>query len=83
MENKKTTELLDLLDKAVERDGNLSDDWETIWEELKSREPFYTILNEDMEESIPWLVAEIENLKQDIKKLKRHNHHEGRVVISI
>ena len=84
MENKKTTELLDLLHSLVDEKGNLQEGYEEALEELKSREPFFTILNEEMEESIPWLVAEIESLKEDIKQLKRHKHDKtGDVLIRI
>jgi len=84
MENKKTTELIDLLQSLTNKDGNLEKRYEEVLEELKSREPFFTILNEEMEESIPGLVAEIENLKEEVKKLKRHKHDKsGDVLIRI
>ena len=84
MENKTTTELLNLLTKLVDKDGHLQEGYEEALEELKSRTPFYEIFSEDYEESIPWLLAEIENLKEDVKKLKRHKHDtNGDVLIRI
>ncbi len=83
MENKTTTELLDLVTKLVGKDGHLEKGWEEAWEELQTRHPFYDILSEDMDESIPALWEKIEDLEGEIKKLKRHSHKGGRVVISI
>ncbi len=74
MENKTTTELINLLASLVDKDGHLKDGYDEAWEELKSREPFYTLLNDDYEESIPAILASIVEIKQDIKFLKRHKH---------
>lgn len=80
MENKTTTELLDLLTKKVDKDGNLKDGYEEVFEELKLREPFYSLFHpsSDLE-----LEEELKDIREEIKKLKRHDHHNGRVVISI
>lgn len=80
MENKTTTELLDLLTKKVDKDGNLKDGYEEVLEELKLREPFYSLSypRSDLE-----LSEELEEIWDEIKKLKRHDHHNGRVVVSI
>ena len=84
MENKKTTELLDLLVKLVDKEGNLLDGYIEAYEELKSREPFSTILKSkyDTGESIE---ERIDYLEEEVKKLKRHKHDEknGDVLIRI
>ena len=74
MENKKTTELLDLLSKLIDKQGKLLDGYEEVFEELKLREPFYSILHEEHEESLPALLERINNLEEQVKKLKRHKH---------
>ena len=85
MENKTTTELIDLLKKLIGKDGSLKEGWNEVYEELKSREPFYTIMHDDSEEGIVRLATRIEKLEEDIKKLKRHKHDEktGDVLIRI
>ncbi len=85
MENKKTTELLDLLKTLIDKDGNLDDKWSDVWDEILEREPFYTILHPDGDEGIPTIISEIDKLKAEIKKLKRHKHDEksGDVLIRI
>ena len=85
MENKKTTELLDLITKLVDKDGNLLEGYEEALEELKSRTPFDAIFDEDWENSLAWLSETVEDLKDEIKKLKRHKHDEktGDVLIRI
>lgn len=74
MENKTTTELLDLLLKLTDKDGRLKNGYEECLEEIKMREPFFTILNPDWEESLPALLERIKEIEDDIKKLKRHKH---------
>ena len=92
MENKTTTELLDLLDKTPKEGEKGYDDfwasggkYQQIITELKEREPFIQILGEDWDASLPAVWEEIESLQEDIKKLKRHKHEEksGDVVIRI
>lgn len=85
MENKKTTELLDLLTKLIDKEGNLLEGWDEAWEELKGRHPFWDLFDEDYDESLPALREEIDDLKVEIKKLKRHKHHlfSGDVLIRI
>lgn len=76
MENKKTTELLDLLMKLDEDKG----DWQTggkyeqIIAELKTREPFTELLNADFDRSVPSIWEAIDEIREDVKKLKRHKH---------
>jgi hypothetical protein len=81
MENKKTTELLDLLNK-ITKDGTWNDEATKVSDELKSREPFYTLLNPRNGITIS---DELDILEEDIKKLKRHKHDEknGDVLIRI
>ena len=78
MENKKTTELLDLLQNLDEEKGDYKFDGKhsNIITELKTREPFTELLNEDYDESLPSLVKTVNELKEEIKKLKRHKHDE-------
>jgi hypothetical protein len=80
MENKTTTELLDLLTKLVDKNGNLKDGYDEALEELKTREPFYSLLYPRSDSTVE---EELEDIWEEIKKLKRHDHHNGRVVISI
>ena len=85
MENKTTTELIDLLTKLVDKDGKLKDGYEEAFEELKNREPFYFLLHEDYDESLPSLLREMEELREEVKLLKRHKHDikSGDVMIRI
>jgi len=85
MENKKTTELLDLLQTLIDKDGNLLEGYEEAFEELKKREPFFQIFDDGWEDSLPWLTNKIEELEAEIKKLKRHKHDikSGDVLIRI
>lgn len=76
MENKTTTELLDLLKTLIDKDGHLDDKWSDVWDELLEREPFYTILHPDHDESIPAILSKIKDLEDEVKKLKRHKHDE-------
>jgi len=91
MENKKTSELLDLiweLDNTPEdkqKDGH----WEKYEEanaELRKREPFKRLLGES-EYSNEYLTHEeqLAEFKDDIKLLKRHKHDEknGDVLVRI
>ncbi len=75
MENKTTTELLELLRNLDEnKDYASGGKYELIMNELKRREPFLQILSEDMDDSMPFLKEKIEMLEEEIKKLKRHKH---------
>lgn len=82
MENKKTTELLDLLQKLVEPDGHLKEGYEECLEELRSREPFYSLLKPRDDETVS---EELDALEGEIKKLKRHKHDEktGDVMVRV
>ena len=87
MENKTTSELLNLLANLDENKG----DWQTggkyeqIMDVLKTREPFNTILGEDFDESLPAAFEAIKELQEEIKQLKRHKHDQktGDVMIRI
>ena len=92
MENKKTTELIDLLHSLTDKEGNLKKGYNEALEELKNREPFWTLLNTDSEQSvwaiIEWLeelAGEVESLEKEIKLLKRHKHDEktGDVMVRV
>lgn len=77
MENKKTTELLDLLQKLdSDKDFGEGGKYEKILEVFKWQQPFALLYNEDWENSLPNLVKQIECLQEEIKKLKRHKHDE-------
>ena len=76
MENKKTTELINLLHSLMDKEGNLKDGYQEALEELKSREPFWTIFEESFDESIPAILEALKEIKEDIKLLKRHKHDE-------
>ena len=85
MENKKTTELIDLLNKLSEEDFEAGGKYEKVIGELRDREPFSQILGEDWETSLPAVWEVIEELQNEIKKLKRHKHEEksGDVMVRI
>lgn len=75
MENKTTTELIDLLhkdfpDEAYEDNG----EYTLIIKELKSRSPFQEMLDNAYEESLPHLAEQVEYLQEQVKLLKRHKH---------
>lgn len=76
MENKTTTELLDLLSKLSEEKGDWKSGgrYEQIMDVLRDREPFTQLLNSDYDESLPALWELVKNLQEEIKKLKRHKH---------
>lgn len=85
MENKKTSELLDLLHSLTDKEGNLKEGYDEALEELKSREPFFTLLNSDWDESLPAILETLKEIKADIKLLKRHKHDEknGDVMVRV
>ena len=87
MENKTTTELLDLLQKLSEDKGDYAQGgrYEQIMEVLKDREPFFQLLNPNDEESLPAVWDVVRNLQEEVKKLKRHKHDQtsGDVLIRI
>lgn len=85
MENKTTTELIDLLYK-LETLPEGKQDWDkfdSVLAELRTREPFSRIIGED--EGDPSLEEKVEQLLEDVKLLKRHKHdeHSGDVLIRI
>ncbi|MEK6883610.1 MAG: hypothetical protein AABY22_28540 [Nanoarchaeota archaeon] len=85
MENKTTTELINLLHSLKDKEGNLKKGYNEALEELKNREPFWTILDEDYEESIPAIMGYIKSLEAEVKLLKRHKHDEktGDVMVRV
>ena len=86
MENKTTTELIDLLNQEF-KDSDYDDGgkYVRIMNELKNRSPFQEMLNEVYEESLPHLANQLEVLREDVKLLKRHKHDEknGDVLVRI
>jgi hypothetical protein len=76
MENKTTIELIELLTKLVDKEGNLLDGWSEAYDELKNREPFHVILKNGVIPDDETLEGRLELLEEDIKKLKRHKHDE-------
>lgn len=74
MENKTTTELLNGLANLKEDDWKTGGKYEQLFGELITREPFVHILGEDYDESLPAVWQTINDLKEEIKKLKRHKH---------
>jgi hypothetical protein len=83
MENKTTIELLDLLSKLVDKKtGELKDGYDEAFEELKLREPFYSLFHPRSDST---LEEELEDIRDEIKKLKRHKHdpQNGDVLIRI
>jgi predicted AlkP superfamily phosphohydrolase/phosphomutase len=85
MENKKTIELLTMLENLKESDWDTGGLYEQITEELTHREPFASIFNKDYEESLPDLARRIEKLEETVKQLKRHKHDQtsGDVLVRI
>jgi hypothetical protein len=74
MIKKTTTELLNLLTTLVEKDGRLKKGWEEALEELENRTPFFEILNQNHDQSLPVLLDKIEVLENEIERLKNHKH---------
>ena len=91
MENKTTTELLDLLfklEKQSEKEDGNKFDWdkfEDVCAELRKRYPFSEILGVKEDQNDFTLEERIESLEEDVKLLKRHKHDEksGDVMIRI
>lgn len=86
MENKTTTELIDLLNQDFsDEDYDNSGKYTLIMNELKNRSPFQEMLHEVYEESLPNLAKQVEYLQEQVKLLKRHKHDEknGDVLVRI
>lgn len=90
MENKKTTELLDLIDKVDRKDDPSEKEYQEMDEaiaELRKRSPFRQIIGteEDVIYDEGSLYTEQKEIREDIKLLKRHKHdtHSGDVLIRI
>jgi len=87
MENKKTTELLDLLWK-LETSPEEKQNWteyDEVYEEICKRTPFKQILGTNDDERDQTIQENIEDLLSDVKLLKRHKHDEtsGDVMVRI
>jgi hypothetical protein len=88
MENKTTTELLELLRKLPDEGEEIWGEggkYEQIMGELETRHPFYNILSPDDDESLPSAWEAIKELQEEVKLLKRHKHepNSGDVMIRI
>lgn len=89
LENKTTTELLNELGgldyKNNEKSFVSGGEYEQLIEELKSREPFIQILDENWDTALPAVWEAIKEIREDIKLLKRHKHDEksGDVLVRI
>jgi hypothetical protein len=89
MENKTTTELLDLLWKIESKDGPTDKEWEQhteAYDALIKRTPFKQILGErEYPNDAPTQEEAIADLTEDVKLLKRHKHdpHSGDVMTRI
>ncbi len=90
MENKATSELLDLLwkmDKKSEKDGaDLPDEYGDVFAELRKRPPFDIIIGDRQNDGFdPSLEEKMEEVTGDIKLLKRHKHDDknGDVLVRI
>lgn len=87
MENKKTTELLDLL-WQLENEPEEKQDWDKYseaYEELLKRTPYNKILGESEYANESTQQEQIEQLIGDVKLLKRHKHDDktGDVLVRI
>jgi hypothetical protein len=85
VENKTTADLLNQLAKLAEKDWESGGKYEVLIGELRNREPFLEILGEDWDTSLPAVWKVIEELREEIKLLKRHSHNEknGDVLVRI
>lgn len=87
MENKTTTELLDLLWKLENASDN-KQDWDKYGEviaELRKRPPFSDIIGEKDSANEYSLEERINTIEEEMKLLKRHKHdsHSGDVLVRI
>ena len=85
MENKTTIELINLLNTLKEGDYESNGKYEKLIGELRNREPFIQILSEDWETALPAVWETIQELREEIKLLKRHKHDEktGDVMVRV
>jgi predicted nucleic acid-binding Zn-ribbon protein len=85
MENKTTAELLNELAELKDEDYDTGGKFEELMSHLKMREPFFQILHQDVEESLPKAWEAIQELQDEVKRLKRHKHDEksGDVLVRI
>lgn len=92
MENKETSELLDLLWKMDQSTDETVSDWDAHWKtygevraELEKRPPFNEIIGEREERNEYSHEERLEDLENEIKLLKRHKHdtNSGDVMVRI
>jgi hypothetical protein len=87
MENKKTTELLDLV-WDLENQENGKQDWEKyddVYEELCRRTPFKQILGTNNDDRDLTFTERLDELEKNTTLLKRHKHDDktGDVMVRI
>lgn len=86
MENKTTTELLEILRKVGNGAGEKyeQEKYQEAFAELCKRSPFWELLDDDYDEALPALIARVADLEEEVKKLKRHKHDaNGDVMVRI
>jgi len=85
LENKTTTGLLEQLDNLEVTDYDSGGKYEQLIGELCNREPFIDILGEDSDRSLPAVWEALEDIKEELKLLKRHKHevNSGDVLVRI
>jgi hypothetical protein len=88
MENKTTTELLDILWNIEKKDEPSDADWDKHSEaraELEKRPPFNELIGEREESNEYSHEERLADIDEDIKLLKRHKHDEksGDVLVRI
>lgn len=66
MENKKTTELIDSLNSCSEAKGDFKTGgkYEQLMGELETREPFFQIIGEDWDASLPAVWKAIKEIRE-------------------
>lgn len=79
MENKKTTELLDLLNKVSEDENSNQQEVDDIFEVLAKRPPFDQLFGKNKwgDSSDPTHEERLEELEDDVKLLRRHRHDDN------
>ena len=71
MENKKTTELIDLLNNLKDEDYEEGGKYGELLGELENREPFLQIIGKDWDTSLPAVWEEIKELLEEREEVLR------------
>ena len=73
--------------KIIDKEGNILDDkmYEEVRAELRQREPFFDLLDEDWDTALPKAWEAIKELQEQMKKLNRHKHDDktGDVMVRV